>query len=262
MISSIILGIKSRDLILSLSTNDNNIKLWNILDWTCLTNIQNVNTSGILYSSCFLHLSNNENYILSSNFNSNGVAEPIKVFDFNGNKIREINCSQEHTYFIGTYHSKKLSKYFILVGNFGFISSYDYKINRLYNMYKDGNDKSHYSIVIKENEKENITYIIESCFDGFVRIWNFDSAQLLNKIKINEGKKLYSTILWNNDILFVGTEEKTIEIIDINKGTVINSLIGHTKNVLTLKKINHPQYGECLISQSFDNVIKIWYFKK
>ena len=46
-------NINKRDLVLSVSENDNNIKIWNIKKWECLLNIQNINKIGILKSSCF-----------------------------------------------------------------------------------------------------------------------------------------------------------------------------------------------------------------
>ena len=74
--------INKRDLIISISPDDNNIRLWNVNNWECLTNITNINESGILYSACFLN-DNNKSYILTSNFNRDGNPEPIKIFDFN-----------------------------------------------------------------------------------------------------------------------------------------------------------------------------------
>jgi len=51
--------------------------------------------------------------------------------------------------------------------------------------------------------------LIESCCDGYVRIWNFDSGKLLQKINVvveNEKlKKILNCIcLWDNDYIFVG----------------------------------------------------------
>ena len=243
---------------MSLSSNDNNIKVWNVYNWDCLLNLKNVNTNGKIYSSCFLNVLDDNNYIVTSNYNSNNQTENIKIFDFNGNKTKEITDSNVGTYFIDNYYDKKLSKYFIITGNQKFIRSYDYNNNTLYHIYKDETSKSHFSIVRNDNEK-NIN-LIESSSDGNIRIWNFHTAELLNRIRVGNGK-LYGILLWNNDYLFVGCEDKTIEIIDIKKGIVIHSLIGHNNRVLSIKKINHPQYGECLISHSSDRIIKLWSYK-
>ena len=68
--------------------------------------------------------------------------------------------------------------------------------------------------------------------------------------------------LWNNDYLFFGCEEKLIKIIDLKKGIIIDNLKGHNNWVITMKKINHPEYGECLISQDLGKgQIKLWVIK-
>ena len=82
---------EKRDLIMSISAGDNNIRLWNINNWECITNITNINNGGRLYSSCFLK-ENNKNYIITSNYNDEaGKSEQIKVFNFNGQLIKTIN---------------------------------------------------------------------------------------------------------------------------------------------------------------------------
>jgi len=41
-------------------------------------------------------------------------------------------------------------------------------------------------------------------------------------------------------------------MIDLKKKKIIHSLNGHNNFVRTIKKINIPEYGECLISQGQD----------
>ena len=101
------------DLIISISSIDNNIKLWNANNWDCLYNFMNLNKSGTLFSGCFLN-DNKNNYILTSNFNILKKVENIKIFDFNGNKIKEIKDSNFNTYFIDCYYDNNLSKNFII----------------------------------------------------------------------------------------------------------------------------------------------------
>ena len=58
------------DIIMSISYKDNIIKLWKVKNWECSLNINNINNKGILFSGCFLK-ENNQNYIITSNFNWN-----------------------------------------------------------------------------------------------------------------------------------------------------------------------------------------------
>ena len=122
------------DLIISISSIDNNIKLWNANNWDCLYNFMNLNKSGTLFSGCFLN-DNKNNYILTSNFNILKKVENIKIFDFNGNKIKEIKDSNFNTYFIDCYYDNNLSKNFIITGNSDLIRAYDYNNNEIYKKY-------------------------------------------------------------------------------------------------------------------------------
>ena len=248
-----------RDLIMSISKQDNNIRIWDVKCWDCILNIPQANNSGYLLSACFL-FDNNQNYIITSNCTSKEKSEQIKIFDFNGNKIKEIKDSDEETYFIDNYYDEILSTNYIIAGNKNYVKSYDFNKNEVYHKYYDKDNGDHGSIIINTNEK--IIKLIDSCNDGNIRIWNFHSGLLINKIEVSQ-RYLYGICLWNNNYLFVGCSDKTIKLIELNNELVIKSLQGHNDVVLTIKKINHPQYGEALISQGAgDDQIKLWICKK
>ena len=108
------------------------------------------------------------------------------------------------------------------------------------------------------NDNEQIIKLIESCYDGNIRIWNFHSGELIKKIKVSDDY-LSGICLWNNEYLFVGCFDKTIKLIEMKKGIIVKSLKGHQNRVLTIKKINCPKYGDCLISKGWkDDQIKLW----
>ena len=233
-----------RDLIISISAWENNIKLWNINNWECLLNLENINKTGILLSGCFLD-DNQHNYIVTTNVNYFGLNEFIKIFDFNGKKIKEINYFNENIYLIETYYDNKSSHIYIITANNGCIISYDYNNNKIYHKYSENDNKKHYSLVI--NKREELITIIESSLDCNIRVWNFDSGELLKKINIMNNK-LYGLCLWNSEYLFVGCEDKTIKLIDIKNGIIINELFGYNNKVISIKKITLPQLGESLLS--------------
>ena len=248
---------KKRDLILSISCDDRNIKLWDVNNWECLLNISNIYNNGFIYSSCFINdNNNNNNYILTSNYNLYGDSEQIKVYDFNGQKIKEIEGSNECTSFIDAYYDIKKSKNYIITGNTNYVKSYDFYKNETFRKYSDNYNNTHLSIIINDNNEE--TKLIESCYDGNIRIWNFYSGLLLNKIKIGDSW-LYGICLWNNNYLFVGCSDKSIKLIDLSELFIVKNFKGPTNSILTIKKIVHPEYGECLITQGYnEDQIKIW----
>ena len=123
-----------RDLIISISLEDNNLKLWNINNYDCLLNIENVNNNGRLFSACFLN-DNDKIYIITSNVDE----EPIKIFDLNGKIVKKINNYCVH--FIDTYYDINNSKIYILTCNKDCIKSYDYINNKEYHIYSELNKK-------------------------------------------------------------------------------------------------------------------------
>ena len=245
--------INKRDLIISISFKD--IKLWNINNWLCLTHIQNINNSGSILSSCFLN-DNNKNYIITSS-NSGEITESIKIYDFKGNKIKEINDSNYRTIFIDTFYDNKLFKTYIITGNNGYSKSYDFNENKNYFKYYEYNDKEDHNSLIIINNKD-IIKLIESSEEGYIRIWNFHHGELIDKIKVIDNE-LYGICLWNEDYLFVGCDDETIKLIDLKNKNIVKNLIGHNNSVLTIKKIIHPKFGECIISQGWvKSEIKLW----
>ena len=174
---------KRQDLIISTSIN-NNLKLWKIQNWECLLKIERFNLNGDLRSACFLNL-NNQIYILTSNIFGK---EPIKVFNIKGIKIKEINNSKDEVSYIDIYYDNQSSKPYVLTGNIGFVKSYDYNNNKVYHTYNDNDHANHYSLRIKN--ENNLIKLIESSEDGNIRIWDFHTGKLLNKIYIINGNFL------------------------------------------------------------------------
>ena len=248
-----------RDLILSISSNDNNIKIWNFHNWDCLVNLKDVYKTGEIYSSCFLN-ENNQIYIVASNYGIN--SGPIKILDFNGKGIKDIDNNNEKVCFIDIYFDRILCKNYLIIGNYGNVKSYDLKKDQLYYEYYDHCDsekKFHHSSVVI-NYKE-IIELIESSDDGYIRIWNFHFGQILKKIEVYEGY-LYGICLWNYDYLFVGCDNSTVRLVDLNNGEVIKELSGHEDLVLSIKKLIIPKYGECIISQGYQSEqIRLWIYK-
>ena len=250
-----------KDLLMSVSSDNNNIIIWDVCCLKCILNIIKVKDSGVLFSACFLNDKDNI-FILSSNCSTSPFCikfEPIKVFDLNGKKIKEIENSNDKTYFINTYYDNNSSKNFIITCNFNYLKSYDYEKNEIYKKYYDKDDGAHYTFIIYESE--NKINLMESSNSGIVRIWDFHSAAFLKKISVRD-KRIFGICLWNNENLFVGCEDGKIRLIEIETGDVVTIMEGHTDMVLTIKKVNHSKFGECLISKGFKtDQIKIWSLK-
>ena len=227
--------------------------------------------------------------LITSNDDFIGKPGPIKVFDLNGKKIKEINTSNNTTYdsilILHYYYDKKLNKNYIITGNYYCIKSYDYDKNKNYHEYgyKDSSNntengykdiiqyykeyyKNHIGIIIyKEGE---ITKLIDSCINGYIRMWNFHSGEFLKDINCNDPHnfpdKLFGICLVNNNYLIVGSEHK-IKIIDLNKNIIAEEISSLNNYIVTIKKIIHPLYGECIITHGTqgdtNDKIKLWKLK-
>ena len=251
-----------RDLILTLSNNDCNIKIWCFNYIGCLSSIGRVIQLGMSNSSnsCCLLYDNNEVFVVISNFNSysDGRGDSIKIVSFNEKIYKTMNDSSYSTSFIDVYYDNKLFKNFIIAGNKGFVKSYDYEINQVYHTYKYDDKRYHHNIIINNNKE--MTQLIETSDFGAIRIWNFHSGELLEKINFYEGE-LCSICLWDNNYLLIGCKFGKIKIININE-KLINEFDACKSDVINIKKIYHSKYGECLISQGTGkDSIKIWVIK-
>lgn len=248
--------INKRDIVISISSNDNNIKLWDINYLECLLDLKKINTKGFVFSVCGLN-DKNENYIVISN-HIFGNEDPIKIYDFQGNKTKEITDLNINSYFIDSYYDNKSSTNYLITGNEGYVISYNYSKEEIYHEYNDNDEQIHCSVIIDNSDADKIK-LMESSRDGNIRIWDFHTGELLHKIELGT-IELYGICLWNKDFLCVGCSDKTIKIIDLNKKELFRSLFGHYNCVRTVKKIKHPLYEECLLSQG--EQIKMWIIKK
>ena len=244
----------NKEILMSISYKNRNLKLWDINNLECLLNLENIYTKGFIYSGCFFQDTNNYYIAVSSRIAGEKTADIIKIYDFNGNKIKDINNSNDNVFIIDSYSSKK--DIYIIIGSKGFLKSYDYNKNILYFKYETNKDSCIFSFQIFESKE--IIKLIGSCDDGILRIWGFHSGNLLKKYEISKSK-LRSICLLNENFVFVGCLDNTIKLIEINEeGKNIMTLSGHNDKVCTVKKIILPKYGECIFSQGFDDSIKIW----
>ena len=245
--------IHHRDLVLSISLNDNNIKIWDINNLECLLSLDNIYKKKSLITACF-YGSKKQNYIITGISND---YDPIKMINLENLRTQKLLDSKDKIYFIDFYYDKNSSKKYIITSNEIYVQSFDLKEKKLYHLYYDKDDFLNYkSIVIWI--ANGITQLVEAGKRGYVRIWDFHSGKLLNKIKINKNG-ISCLCLWNNEYLFAGCDDKKLRLVDLKNRKVIKKLIAHDNIVLNIRKIIIPNFGECLISQGENNgTIKIW----
>jgi WD40 repeat protein len=255
-----------RDLIMFIIGIKNCIKIWDAYNWECILELKNIYKEGNIYSSLILNDNiKNDLYIITSNCTLFKDSQPLKIYDLKGNFIKDIPDSNSKTFFLHIFHDIRHSKKYIISVNKEFVKSFDYEKNCCYKKYSDkpegkkiNFDGFFYSSVIKFFDDNDFIQLIVSGDDGFIRIWDFHEGNLIKKIETDKNC-IFSLCLWNNDYLFGAGEDGRIKLIDLNAGVIINEIKGHNKMVCTIKKLIHPIYGECLVSQGFrkDQII-LW----
>ena len=245
-----------KEIILSSSNApDYCVKIWDIKNWTCILNFNKIYDKGNMLAVCLqFDEFQKESYIFTSN-----DFGPIKIWGFNGKFIKNINKSENNeTYFLDTYYDDLLLKYFLICGEMKCCKSYELNTHQLFRTYLDNTScAEHTSAFIKKNG--NTVELVECEFYGYIRIWNFRSGDLIKKIEVCKRIPLVSMCLWNKNYLLASCVDYTIKLIDFKNYAFIKSFNGHNNEVSTIKKIMHPTYGECLISQGLANEqIKMW----
>ena len=192
------------------------------------------------------NISNNNNISHDSNINQNN------------NNNNPIIKSYDDIYFIDTYNDYTNNIIFIISCCSKFVKSFNYNSNTLYQIYQDHEKESsiHSSAVVTESE--NIVKLIDSCMDGYIRIWNFHENILLNRINIS-AQGIKGICLWDENHIFVACDERCIKLVQFNDGIIENIMFGHKGKVCCIKQIFHEKYGKCLVSKGWGlDTIKLW----
>ena len=233
------------------SSNDRSVKVWDATKDNYVLYIPNVHNGYYIYSvSLLCHLHQEKNFVITSCPN-----EKMKVWSFTGMYMYNFGQSNESTYFIDVFYNKNQKKYFIINANSNDVKSYYFESGDLYHKYKGTPQTWHMSAVV--NNINDIFALIESDGNGTIRIWNFDTAELLKSITAHS-INLRGICLWNDKYLFAAGNDSQVKLFNLEEGKFVKSFKGHTSTVCTLEKIMHPKYGGCLISHALDGKLKIW----
>lgn len=144
----------------------------------------------------------------------------------------------------------QINKNFIISCDIYNIVLYDYNEDRTYHKFKE--HCYNFSIL---NNKETVK-LITMGISSIIMIWNIHSKELLKKIKINN---ISAFCVWNNNYIimsdYLNNMIYAMNIDDEKK----KKIISHSNSIVNIQKIIHPLFGECLLSQDKNGIIKISY---
>lgn len=233
------------------TSSEKNCKIWNLQTYTCYLTLSSCHSGLYLYSALLLFDDhNNQNYIVTSSPN-----EFMKLWDFStGKLIREIGNSNDYTYFINSWYSNK--EIYIVNANSVNVKLYNIKEPKgVYRVFQAQPNTWHMSAFVEKIG--SIDMLFESDGNGYIRIWKIESKILYKTIIIPQSN-LRGICFWNETYIIAASSTKNAVIIDITKDVVVGNLTGHTNVLCSVMKINHPLYGESLITAAIDSKVKLW----
>ena len=246
-----------------ISGDDNKIVIiWDITNNYKIKYQINTKYGGTIYSCLLIFPYNiDDNYIItSSNTSSDDIdRSSTKIYSLNNGKFIKCinNTNYNRIYYLLSWYNKKNNKYYIIQFSFKKIIINNLIEEELYSELIQEPEDSHYCGFIYE--KENKDFLCSSSFNGYINIWDLYNKKIFKIININECYLTY-IIEWNSKYIIVADfYNKSFKIIDLEKNKIISDIKGqHIDNVVCIKKIYHPVYGESLLSGAEDKTIKLW----
>ena len=213
-------------------------------------------SNSIIYSS-LLYFSEKGDFLITSS-NSNENNDYTKIYDFsNGALVENINFTNRVDIYYLLLWNKENNDYLIQC-SIRDIYLYNFENKDITVLHKNENSTIHNSAcLVKKND--GIDYLYVGNVNGLIDVWNLQNYNLEQSIKYSKSY-FYHLISWNNRYILVA-EKMNCSIIVID--TEVNKVVSvykdiHQSFVVSLKKIMHPIYGECLLSSDLNNEIYLW----
>ena len=210
----------------------------------------------------FPHNSDNNYFITSSSIPiKNPSYSTTQVYSLaDGQFIKFIKDEGSCVWYLLSWYNKKNNKYYIIQ-----IASEKILVNNLledeiYTEFINERVSPQYSGFLYC--KDNNDYLCTSSYIGYVNIWDLYNKNLFKKINTNNSDKicpLFHIIQWNTKYAIVGAFNKSFKIVDLEQEKVVGEIIkAHYEEVVCVKKVYHPTFGESLLTLSRGFKIKLW----
>ena len=185
-----------------------------------------------------------------------------KMFLLNNNKItfcyNIINSKKKNIYYLLDWYNEKENKYYLIEFCRNKILVINFNSNKLYaNLFiQNSKDYCYISGFIYN------TYLFSNSTNGYINIWDLYEKKLINSINVYNSI-ITNCIQWNEKyIILIDGKNNSLKILNIEKGVIISNIISqHENGIICIKKIEHPIYGESLLSSGQDGYLKLWTIK-
>jgi len=257
------INLKEKNEYLISADNIRIVIIWDITNQYSIKHKINTKYGNDIYS-CLLVFPHNssDDFIITSTFNKSKNYEnsSSKLYSLNkGSFIKFINNTNNiHIFYLLSWYNRIINKYYIIQFSFNKIVINSLLEDELYAELSNEPESDHFSGFIYN--KDNKDYLFSSS-NGYINMWDLYNKQIFQAFNMKECK-LAHIIQWNEKYIIVADHDnKEIKILDINNcsGFLINT--DHKEGLKCIKKINHPIYGESLLSSVKDKMIKLWSFE-
>ena len=246
---------KKRDIIASISNIDCVVKLWEFKNSKlfCILDLDNVYNKGYVKGGCFISY-NSKLYFSVINYENPNNGDNIKLIDIESNEKVILENTAQSTNQIETFNNKQ--NIFIIVCTTNSIKSYYFNPTSLslYKEYIDKEESEHMCFEMFTNDGFK-TKIIDSDNRGIIRIWEFDSCDLLHIIKMNNNK-CNDICLYNNYLLIYLPDE--LKVFDFKSLRIVTFF--KFNNLANIISTEHCEYGKCILYKE-KNIIGCRFFK-
>ena len=258
------INLKEKNEYLISADNIRIVIIWDITNQYSIKHKINTKYGNDIYS-CLLVFPHNssDDFIITSTFNKSKNYEnsSSKLYSLNkGSFIKYINNTNNiHIFYLLSWYNRIINKYYIIQFSFNKIVINSLLEDELYAELSNEPESDHFSGFIYN--KDNKDYLFSSSSNGYINMWDLYNKQIFQAFNMKECK-LAHIIQWNEKYIIVADHDnKEIKILDINNcsGFLINT--DHKEGLKCIKKINHPIYGESLLSSAKDKMIKLWSFE-
>ena len=258
----------NNDILLISNIKNRSIEIYNVEELIYMHKITLFNEkNNIIKYILFLNYRNNEILIIGNGYFSCLNNDKTEVYKING----KCECTFKNSFsgvisYFDVYSDDKESKYYFIGYNKENILLFDYDNRSIVNEYYDKMHKNYYygcavnisQICIQTYKDKKKSFLIAGYDNGKLNVWNFSTSDLTCKIYLKG--KINTICLWNLNFCFIGLDNSNILLFDITNERKIKTFKIHNNGVSSIKKINHPQYGNCIISRGFkkDKII-LWF---
>ena len=245
---------------------DKKVVIWDISNDYKILNIVNAEYTDANIYSCYLFFDNFENNFLFISCGLNRYKKnettytkmySFKDFKFNKNLV---DSNDNNTYYLLIWFNKMDNTNYLIELCEKKIVITNFMQNKLYaKLYQDDLKvlKYYSGFIYSIENKKN--YLCCSTSNGCIIIWDLINKTIMKNIIFSK-LELYNIILWNQKYAIIsGGSSKKILFFDLEKFEIIGHInTNHHSNVNCVKKINHPLYGEALLSSGNDHKIKLY----